>query len=34
MPWHHGFEGYSSSKIMEMGVVGVPYYVLPGLTEL
>jgi thiol-disulfide isomerase/thioredoxin len=30
MPWHHGFEGYNSSRIMEMGVVGVPYYVLLG----
>lgn len=25
MPWYHGFEGYSSSRIMEMGVIGVPY---------
>jgi len=28
MPCHHGFEGYNSSRIMEMKVVGVPYYVL------
>lgn len=28
MPWHHGFEGYESKRLAEMGVVGVPYYVL------
>ncbi len=28
MPWHHAFEGYQSHRLPEMGVVGVPYYVL------
>ncbi|CAN5225857.1 hypothetical protein BH23BAC3_BH23BAC3_28290 [soil metagenome] len=30
MPWHHGHEQQNSDKIREMGIVGVPYYILLG----
>ncbi|MDZ7757995.1 TlpA disulfide reductase family protein [Rhodohalobacter sp.] len=30
MPWVHGIESINSSKIREMGVAGVPYYILLG----
>jgi thiol-disulfide isomerase/thioredoxin len=30
MPWHHAFEGYRSNRTLEMGVVGIPFYVLLG----
>jgi thiol-disulfide isomerase/thioredoxin len=30
MPWVHGIESSNSTKIREMGVAGVPYYILLG----
>lgn len=30
MPWVHGIESRSSTKVTEMGVSGVPYYILLG----
>lgn len=30
MPWVHGIESNNSTKIREMGVAGVPYYILIG----
>lgn len=30
MPWYHGHEQQQSSKIREMGIVGVPQYILLG----
>lgn len=30
MPWVHGIESNNSTKIREMGVAGVPYYILLG----
>ncbi|PKD44044.1 TlpA family protein disulfide reductase [Rhodohalobacter barkolensis] len=30
MPWVHGIESRSSAKVTEMGVSGVPYYILLG----
>lgn len=30
MPWYHAFEKQGSKKVREMGIVGVPYYILLG----